>query len=441
MMKTNFKVILVIIAVSIFFTFIYAYPISSFQRNHKSITDNEIYLVLLFVFLINILTTYIIYTTTLKFRNKKEVHIKAEEIVKLKKKEISQFLDSLFNSENYYTYISTSLPKGEKDSEYGIDYIPFMLDNLRLQKKNFKTTSNVFLTSTIILSLIFSSILIYFGNILVKDDSVGLNKSMETINTEIPILLNNLSVLKNEETIASDSKIFNSINTLNEDISNLKNDFQEKGYEIKKELNLKQPATIYDIPASFPEIDSFLRESDSIKNLIPDNANNKDTKERITEEIQSIRNQKLSLIKERTQIDQLISNYNLTLNELNTEINAIRTDFQDLKNKNSLAEFFKRLSIGLIIATFFLAILKFSANLYRENYNQMTQTQSLDLEIRRLYIAFKNMDNEESRKIVLNSLLDFKRNAPIINNKSTNAKSLDLNNLISQLISALEKKV
>ncbi|GMN06785.1 hypothetical protein MTsPCn5_21740 [Croceitalea sp. MTPC5] len=436
-MKTHIKSILIIIVVAIFFTFIYAFPISSLQRNHKGISDNEIYLILILIFFITILTTYIIYITVLKFRDKKEINVKAEEIVKIKKNEIKQFLNELFNSKDYYTYISTSLPTGKNDSNYGIDYIPFMLDNLRLQKKDFKSTSNIFLSVTIFLALIFSAILIYYGNILIKDDSIGLNKSMEIVNTQMPILVNNLKELKDKESIALESEIISKINLLNNNASDLRNDFREKGYEIENIINLERPKTIYDIPTRFPEIDAYLEKSDSIVKLIADEKE----KKAISDIITQIRNNKLSLVNERTEIDQLISNYNKLIAQLNIEISDIKSDFNTLKEKNSLAEFFKRLSIGLIIATFFLAILKFSANLYRENYIQMTQTQSLELEIRKLYIAFKNIDNEESRKIVLNSLLDFRKSATVLGNKTINSKSLDLNNLISQLIAALEKKV
>ncbi|WP_353777553.1 hypothetical protein [Winogradskyella sp. 3972H.M.0a.05] len=441
MSKTWTKIFLLIIFAAFVATFIYIYPISKILDRY-SVPDKEIYETLLYVFLINILVIYIIYITVLKSRDQSELNVKVDEIIKLKKNEISTFLEKLFNSDDYYTYISTTLPKGKNDEEHGIDYIPFMLDNLRLQKKSFKSTSNIFLVSTIMLAMVFSGILIYYGNILIKDDSVGLNKSMEFIHAEVPGLASKLDDLKEKETLASNSNAITLINTINSDVLFLESALDSLIKKNDIDLELKIPATVYDIPNNFKDLDTLInRSKKGVKKLTGKEQDVEELKKSIDLKIKNIESNKKKLIKERTDVVQLISDYEVLITQLRLDSDDLKDKFDTLIGKSPLTDFFKRLSIGLIIATFFLAILKFSANLYRDNYNQMAHTQSLELEIRRLYIAFKNINNDESRKIVLNSLLDFKKNLPITGKAKTDAKLIDINSLISQLITALEKKV
>src|SRR5207302_2558168 len=65
------------------------------------------------------------------------------------------------------------LPKGKEDKDYGFDFIPYMLHSIDERRKRFDRSSKVFLSLTIVLGLVFSSVLVYFGYILINEAAAG----------------------------------------------------------------------------------------------------------------------------------------------------------------------------------------------------------------------------------------------------------------------------
>ncbi|CCN35039.1 conserved hypothetical protein [Vibrio nigripulchritudo AM115] len=58
----------------------------------------------------------------------------------------------------------------------------------------------------------------------------------------------------------------------------------------------------------------------------------------------------------------------------------------------------KRLSISLIVATFFIAILRYLSNLYRSHYAELIKTEEQDMFIRKFYVAYKGSSDDNSSK-------------------------------------------
>jgi hypothetical protein len=57
---------------------------------------------------------------------------------------MSQILDS----EHFLTVLRNSLPRGEQDQEFGLDYIPYMLDSIDQRRKRASKSARLFLLST-----------------------------------------------------------------------------------------------------------------------------------------------------------------------------------------------------------------------------------------------------------------------------------------------------
>ena len=66
------------------------------------------------------------------------------------------------------------ITSGEKDDRDGLDYIPYMLQNVELRRERYERSASRFLTITIAFTLVFSVIIVSFGYILIDDKSTGL---------------------------------------------------------------------------------------------------------------------------------------------------------------------------------------------------------------------------------------------------------------------------
>jgi hypothetical protein len=87
---------------------------------------------------------------------------------------VSRILDS----ESFLTTLRSALPRGKDDEEYGMDYVPFMLHSIDERRKRAARSARLFLLTTIVAALTFSTVVVYFGYILVNEAAAGTAKSL-----------------------------------------------------------------------------------------------------------------------------------------------------------------------------------------------------------------------------------------------------------------------
>src|SRR5205823_10480086 len=87
---------------------------------------------------------------------------------------VSEILDS----ESFLTALRGTLPRGKDDEQYGLDYIPFMLHSIDERRKRATRSARLFLFATVIAALAFSSVVMYFGYILVNEAAAGSARSL-----------------------------------------------------------------------------------------------------------------------------------------------------------------------------------------------------------------------------------------------------------------------
>ncbi len=85
----------------------------------------------------------------------------------------------------FLSAFNTVLPKGKKDEQYGLDYIPFMLQSIGNRQAKFTKLANRFLVTTIVLGILFLGLIGVFGYIILDDDSVGPNRTLAQIETHL----------------------------------------------------------------------------------------------------------------------------------------------------------------------------------------------------------------------------------------------------------------
>ena len=119
---------------------------------------------------------------------------------------LRQAVVSILDSEDFLTALRSTLPKGESDPQYGLDYIPYMLDSIDQRRRRFQRSSMMFLAATIALGFVFSGIVVYFGYILVNESAAGFPRTMSQIEGSLREIRRDIQITPNpfnSETFAS----------------------------------------------------------------------------------------------------------------------------------------------------------------------------------------------------------------------------------------------
>lgn len=337
--------------------------------------------------------------------------------------QVEDFVKKVFTNEKFYTAFSVTLPKGEEDKDLGLDYIPFILQNIENKRKRFKDSSNRFLITTLALGFSFIIIAIYFGYILLNDSSVGISKSVRELKTEMATANENLSQIQDkdiEQTLFT--KYALNLNQVSQSLS-------EKG-------TVSKPGIYYFLNsiAKFRKDKNFELLFNATKNTLDSLGNNINTN--YGADISKVKSQ---LENYKASLDYAKANYNLATQELISIFPKIHQEIESPKNQ--LSELIKRLILSIVIISFFLAILRYVAKLYTNTYNLMIQAENEDLAIRKFYVALKNTDkNQDERKIVIENLLDIIKPRPQPDSSDLNL-SKDETGIIKTILNNMLKKL
>jgi len=334
-------------------------------------------------------------------------------------------VSKILDSENLLTALRSTLPTGKDDEKFGFDYIPFMLSANDERRKRAQRSARFFLVATTLSALIFSAVVMYFGYILVNEASAGTAKTLadiktstestsEAIHSIIPSYYNNQEFQKN---------VAPSLDKLEKLEPGDKNN-QTKDKIISAINEAKRTA-------DFVSLSSVLRQAKS-----------EVSKQSELEKVYSA-----TLADASNALLAFLSAQAVAVPELNSrikELNVLIPKIQDDLNKpeNRLPEIIKRLALGLVIATFFLALLRYMGTLYRTRYQQVLAAENDDFMVRRFYVAFKSSGaNDEQRRAVLSSFMAG-QNAPPVTDASESADGTKQEyEILKELLGALTKKI
>lgn len=113
------------------------------------------------------------------------------------------------------------------------------------------------------------------------------------------------------------------------------------------------------------------------------------------------------------------------------------------KPENRTPELIKRLALGVVISTFFLALLRYLGNLYRARYLQVMQAERDDFLVRRFYVALKSsVNDDQQRRTVLSDFMAIPDEHGGIDDKlDPNDSSKQEFEIVRELVKALSKKL
>ncbi len=328
----------------------------------------------------------------------------------------------IFDSNSFYTALTTVLPRGEKDSEHGLDYIPYMLQNLKTKRERFEKSSTRFLILTVSTSIFLMLVTILLSYILFNEDSVGVYKQVD--------------------------KLTDKVDLTNKYISSLQLDLEDDSYfSSTYSDNLYQLRSIYDLPDRDSKfairireaVNGFQRDGDlnslaESLTLFKDSISNRDYFDLITEVESNILD--FMDFKER-----VFPNFKGHQEDVSKLVASMQEEIKD--SPNSLNELIKRAILSVVVITFFLAILRYFRGLYQSHHNEMIQTEQQDLRIRKFYVALKTSEgNSDERKLVLSDFLKSHENASQNSALSLkNKQERSEQELLKDIVDSLLKKI
>ena len=335
-------------------------------------------------------------------------------------------VSTILDSEKFLTALRATLPLGKEDKEFGLDYIPYMISSVDERRKRATKSARLFLIATVVAALIFSGVVMYFGYILVNEAAAGTARTLaevrdstkaisETLQSIVPSYYRNPMFQRD---------VAPSLTKLDQTPAGEKNNSIEKVITDALE-QCRNTGDFSTLNSAFGQVKSQLsRESPEEKAYA---ATFETAADKLSEFINDQSNAVPRLAQEAAELRLLTSKAEDSLS----------------KPENRTPELIKRLGLGLVISTFFLALLRYLGNLYRTRYLQVLEAERDDFMVRRFYVAFKNsVDNDEQRKVVLTSFMTAANGLGMAESKETPDESTKQEfEVIKELLKAMSKKM
>lgn len=334
-------------------------------------------------------------------------------------------VSTIFDSQLFLTTLRGTLPQGKDDQKFGLDYIPFMLQSIDERRERAAKSAQLFFWATIFTAVVFSSVVGYFGYILVNESAAGSAKYLFEIRQNTQKLADTLPLLA-------------------------------QSYSNPAFLDNVQPSLTVLAHASPGAGNSALAQK--VAEAIAESSRTGDLSP-----LQGVlANASLNVSgggKEESQYAAVLNDANNRLQRFlgqqSTAMIQLRDRLADLTPlianadkaistpEYRTSELIKRLGLGIVVSTFFLALLRYVGNLYRTRYQQVIDAERDDFMVRRFYVALKNSDRTiDQRTAVLNSFMAGPSTA-VVNGDVPGAddSSKQALDLMKELVAALSKKI
>jgi hypothetical protein len=294
---------------------------------------------------------------------------------------IDTYVREILSSNSFITALNESLPRGDNDAEFGLDSVPYLLNSIRHRRERLARSTRSFLGFTIAAAFIAAIIITLSAWVLVDDESVGAPRALKSLRESTDSLATSLRYLNADYRATTEFDHLARAVNANTDPANVT--IKPK---LQAVLRLAGPGeSLADLVAALRPAAGELRYSD------PRYAPGVD---KAIDAIDMLNTERRATF---DRIGQLQPRLAALVDRASAELG---------KDQNRVAEVVRRIALGLIVSTFFLAIVRFVANLYRAEYNQLLRTDFDDMLVRSFYVTFKaseGMGNQ--RAAVLSSYI------------------------------------
>ena len=349
------------------------------------------------------------------------VDISKDQLFRLQKYESEKIIRDFLQSTDFKKGILEHIPSGKLNEE-GTNYVRFIISSLEDKKKEYKTKTSFFLIISTTLAFLFSGVVIYFGLVLLESDAVGFNNSLKKLRRDYQ-----------ELSIQLESNISNRAGILMTVINGKTDALNKKSFDGLKVISFESLPSVAELDKNIDELilrASFVKDSLNKISLSSPTAWNSNSPK--INSVEMYINQLSSEKKLFLENELKIKNLN---EEVSSNIQSIIPKIDLINEENYFNEFLKRLAIGLIVVSFFLAIIRFCVSQYKTNFKESIQAESDSLLVRKTYLALQNTKEPEIQKIVYQAFL----NNMNVETIPEDSKNLEVNKLMKSILRIIEK--
>lgn len=349
----------------------------------------------------------------------------------LKDEDLDHYAEKVLTSEKFHTALQSILPRSNETDDGAIDQLPFVLTNIQQRRKSFEQSSQLFFLATILFGLISTVLIVVFGFIILDQASIGTPKHIADIRE-------NLSNLTDSNVLYDDLLSNNRrINTSGADLSKL----EAAGIDplVLRPCYINLDTAVYNLEQLVsPFLDNC---GDAINRL----------ESAISEAGLGDESAVVNLLKEKRAALKMLENQYQELKKNNNDMVARIKDViknaevETNKEWALVYELLKRVSIGVIIVGFLLAILRYLTKQYSEHLLHLGWANEDDIAVRRFYVSLSNSVSEEERSAAIQQFIrgssyDRQENLLLRDAKSFSLSEQD-KKLMGDLLEILKKKV
>jgi len=336
---------------------------------------------------------------------------------------MKELLLRFFDSNEFLSTLSNALPKGDKDHEYGFDYVPYLLKSIAERRERFQRSARFFLYSTLSMGVLFVFILVGLGYILVNESAAGTPRRIEQLFDTNKEILQTLTSLKLSEQQAKNI------------IANIVNCTREaKAQGVVFQPILSEDALKHEIRMSLASGSPTEQLATLLGSI-----------ERTAQTMQSQHNQfGVRLQNSMVNLEELIGSNAATLSPIQSSVERLQALLPSIETKlnsgeSRITELLKRLTLGIVVASFFLAVLRYLAMVYRHHLDEVIKAERDDLAVRRFYVAFRCAGQDtDLQRSVLQEFVKLGYGSGALNEKPEN--EIQTNQAILDVLSEIIKK-
>lgn len=289
---------------------------------------------------------------------------------------LRQYIARVLDSEHFLQALRSTLPKVSDAEDAKLAALPFILEALDQRVTTYRRYSQYALGTTFVLGLLFVAIIVHWGNVLLLDESAGTPlalKETKEAGVSLGMTLQEMGAWQGGRRGTVDSIV--------------------KGVEREYQFTFSQDASAI---ASAANRLGRIEDVPALVALITEETQRR----RKTAEWQSRASLACERLSER--LTEAKSSVEYAAARLPTVYKAYEAAVDALAARTREREFLvveilRRVCIGVLVASFLLALLRYTAGLYRSFHSLVLQAQDEYMNVHRFHVAYRCSAADEER--------------------------------------------
>lgn len=304
--------------------------------------------------------------------------------------DIEEYGRRVFDSSAFWSTYNETVVVADDDRKHGIPNVPHLKKAIETKRSRHDRKADMFLRGTIVLGILFTIIIGLLGYILVDERVVGTPRRIDEMNRSLDRVELTISDYAGAE--ADVSQAIADVVNAEPSIRAMLPDDEQVVNGVETSLSILRRAQAENAPEkALTEIDSLLRQLQPYRR----------PRSRLLSNLASSRGR----IDEFEELQAKIYNNVTDANsELKRTLSSVEAELEQPSNR--IPELIKRLGVGVVVATFFLTVLRYLARMHGRHLDEVIAADKDAMQVHKFVVSIQSTEGQqEVRKAVLQEFL------------------------------------